>query len=207
MEDFIKAFCDRYSASYENALKVLELSTQVKIKKNDFAIKQGLCNDNMYVIKEGLLRGVRFSEKHDTTLWFASNGQAFCCPKSFAKEEISVISVQALTDCTLYRMSRKEIDHMNRIYPNLKPICINIFAELLVGVKRFRFVIIDNDNSTDRYLNFCKLRPDIYSKIPLKYVSSYLGIAQQSLSRIRATLKKQGLINEDVLKDLNKTKK
>lgn len=36
-----------------------------------------------------------------------------------------------------------------------------------------------------RYLNLLKKSPDIIRKIPQKYISSYLGIKPQSLSRIR----------------------
>ncbi len=37
----------------------------------------------------------------------------------------------------------------------------------------------------ERYLNLLKKSPEILNKIPQKYISSYLGITPQSLSRIR----------------------
>ena len=190
----VELFCKRYSASYEHALQISNYAKLEKIKKNDFIIKQDTINDKMYVVNEGMVRGVRFAGTHETTIWFATKGQAFCCPKSFAKREKAAITVQAISDCSVYSMSREEIDDLNSKYPNLKNICLNVFKELVIGVINFRFVILDHLNSTERYLAFCKLRPEIYYKIPLKYVSSYLGIAQQSLSRIRKSLKKQGIV-------------
>jgi hypothetical protein len=43
-----------------------------------------------------------------------------------------------------------------------------------------------------RYKNFLKSHPQIISRIPLGYLASYLGITQQSLSRIRKQLTKKG---------------
>ncbi|MEF9477078.1 hypothetical protein OWR28_04415 [Chryseobacterium sp. 1B4] len=37
----------------------------------------------------------------------------------------------------------------------------------------------------ERYINLLKKSPEILNKIPQKYISSYLGITPQSLSRIR----------------------
>ncbi|HZE83466.1 MAG TPA: Crp/Fnr family transcriptional regulator [Puia sp.] len=43
-----------------------------------------------------------------------------------------------------------------------------------------------------RYKNFLKSHPQIIGRIPLGYLASYLGITQQSLSRIRKQLTKKG---------------
>lgn len=43
-------------------------------------------------------------------------------------------------------------------------------------------------NPEQRYLNLLKKSPEIIQKIPQKYISSYLGITPQSLSRIRKRL-------------------
>jgi hypothetical protein len=40
-------------------------------------------------------------------------------------------------------------------------------------------------SATDRYLTLTKERPEIIKQSPLKYIASYLGITDTSLSRIR----------------------
>ena len=45
-------------------------------------------------------------------------------------------------------------------------------------------------NAFERYLNLLEEYPEVIGAIPLKYVASYLGITVQSLSRIRAGLKR-----------------
>jgi hypothetical protein len=41
----------------------------------------------------------------------------------------------------------------------------------------------------DRYLNLMKNQPEIIQNIPSKYIATYLGITDTSLSRIRKEIK------------------
>ena len=41
-------------------------------------------------------------------------------------------------------------------------------------------------SSRERYEMLCTLRPEVIKRVPLKYIASYLGIALETLSRIRA---------------------
>ena len=40
----------------------------------------------------------------------------------------------------------------------------------------------------DRYLNLLENNPQIFQRVPLKYIASYLNIEPQSLSRLRKRL-------------------
>jgi hypothetical protein len=53
-------------------------------------------------------------------------------------------------------------------------------------------LLIDMQSETaeDRYKNMLQQSPELVQRIPLKYLASYLGIAPQSLSRIRKSLMK-----------------
>ncbi|HTI94866.1 MAG TPA: Crp/Fnr family transcriptional regulator [Puia sp.] len=44
------------------------------------------------------------------------------------------------------------------------------------------------DNAETRYLDFIEENPDIFNRVSLSYLSSYLGIERQSLTRIRKKL-------------------
>jgi hypothetical protein len=42
-----------------------------------------------------------------------------------------------------------------------------------------------NLSAEERYLRLFKERPELLKVIPLKYISSYIGVTAQALSRIR----------------------
>ncbi|HYJ37859.1 MAG TPA: Crp/Fnr family transcriptional regulator, partial [Chitinophagaceae bacterium] len=43
-------------------------------------------------------------------------------------------------------------------------------------------------SADERYQALLEQAPDVIKRVPLKYIASYLGITQQSLSRIRAAI-------------------
>ena len=44
------------------------------------------------------------------------------------------------------------------------------------------------DNAETRYLDFIEANPDLFNRVSISYLSSYLGIERQSLTRIRKKL-------------------
>ena len=58
---------------------------------------------------------------------------------------------------------------------------------LLEKIKR-RSPLVSED-ATTRYLSFIEKYPILANRIPLSYIASYLGITQQSLSRIRKSIR------------------
>jgi len=46
-----------------------------------------------------------------------------------------------------------------------------------------------SEDATTRYLSFLEKYPMLINRIPLSYIASYLGITQQSLSRIRKNIR------------------
>ncbi|MBK9330341.1 MAG: hypothetical protein IPM95_13820 [Sphingobacteriales bacterium] len=46
--------------------------------------------------------------------------------------------------------------------------------------------IVRINSSRERYEALLKSRPDIVQRVPLKYIASYLGMALETLSRVRA---------------------
>ena len=57
----------------------------------------------------------------------------------------------------------------------------SVFEHLMERIVSMRFT-----SAKERYLHFKEVYADIYPRIPLKMVASYLGITQETLSRIRA---------------------
>lgn len=50
---------------------------------------------------------------------------------------------------------------------------------------KHRAVNMHTQNASQRYLNLVKEKPQIIKEVPLKYIATYLGITDTSLSRIR----------------------
>jgi hypothetical protein len=64
-------------------------------------------------------------------------------------------------------------------------------AEEVVVMQQSRIESFLFENAEQRYLNFISSNPNLFNRISLTYLSSYLGIERQSLSRIRKSLKQK----------------
>ncbi|SDT48240.1 cAMP-binding domain of CRP or a regulatory subunit of cAMP-dependent protein kinases [Mucilaginibacter mallensis] len=60
-----------------------------------------------------------------------------------------------------------------------------LIAEEVLKMQQKRIESFQFDNAEQRYLNFIKQNPDLFNRISLTHLSSYLGIERPSLSRIR----------------------
>jgi hypothetical protein len=56
-----------------------------------------------------------------------------------------------------------------------------VFGHYMERITSLRFT-----TAKEKYIHFCEAYKDIYHRIPLGMVASYLGITQETLSRIRS---------------------
>ena len=47
---------------------------------------------------------------------------------------------------------------------------------------------LSSDQPEERYQNLLKKQPDLFQRIPQKYIANFLGISPESLSRIRSRI-------------------
>lgn len=63
-----------------------------------------------------------------------------------------------------------------------------LVAEEVLKIQQRRIEGFLFDNAETRYLDFIKENPDLFNRVSLSYLSSYLGLERQSLTRIRKKL-------------------
>jgi CRP-like cAMP-binding protein len=66
-----------------------------------------------------------------------------------------------------------------------------IMAEFNYVLAMERIEALQYHNGTERYTSFLKLYPNLMNMIPHHYIASYIGVAPESLSRIRKELAKK----------------
>ena len=80
----------------------------------------------------------------------------------------------------------------------------NAYMTLLENALRYKIYRENGflvENATERYIHFRKLYPEICSSVKQQYIATYLGIAPESLSRIRKNMKEtENDLNSDLLK-------
>jgi cyclic nucleotide binding-regulatory protein len=160
--------------------------TEILFKKGEFVLIAGELEEYIYYLHTGVVR--LFYADHmvdtETTLDFFFGGDFFCGYESFKNLTPSKINIQAIENVKTYRIHREKFYDLLNSDNNIKDLTIAMLDNILIG-KINKDIMQQSLSYEKRYLYILENEPRIIQSVPLKYIASYIGIAQQSLSRIR----------------------
>ena len=123
----------------------------------------------------------------EITFGFSFKDQFVSAYDSFLTQKPSAYQVQALTETSLLSISYADLQDVYKT-TQIGNLIGRLTAERLFLIKSKREQNLLNLNAEERYLKLFKERPELLKIIPLKYISSYIGVTAQALSRIRKRL-------------------
>ncbi|MBA5791701.1 Crp/Fnr family transcriptional regulator [Flavobacterium sp. xlx-214] len=155
--------------------------------KGHLLIKAGSVERKLYFIKSGIVRAFSESEMGETTFWFGEEGETAISMNGYVQNKKGYENIQLLEDCVFYELDIKDL---NYLYENDIHIANwgRKFAEKEILKMEYRIISRELLEAGDRYKDLLNNYPNLVRRVPLKYIASYLGITQVSLSRIRKTI-------------------
>lgn len=162
----------------EDSLKRLEL------KSGDLLLRQSTISREIYFLESGLVRGFYDLDGNEITSWFAYEGLWFASLHSFIEEVPSLENIEALEDSKLYSLKRKNLYQLYQEFPEFNVLGRMIAEQYYIEVSK-RALILQTQSAHTRYSTLIAKRPQLLQRVPLKYIASYLGISQETLSRVR----------------------
>ena len=157
-----------------------------KMNKGDFFNMQSMvCNDLGLIVK-GIFR-IYFRDpdtKEDKNIFFFSENQFVVSFRSFVSRNPCWYFIEAMEDSEIFFISYKDLNSLYDTHPNWGKFG-RLLAELFFNIAQTRteeFIFFSHEQ---RYLRLLEEHPDIVERIPAYHISSYLGITNPSLSRIR----------------------
>jgi len=144
-------------------------------------------NPDIYILKDGVLFKSVFNNGQEITHSFATPGTMAVSYDSMLMGEPSRVRIATCCRCTILHIRKEDYQKMIDTRPD--------FVKWMLGMSQYQLYATDVKTSIVqgdamlRYKRLMTVRPDILRYVPLKMIASYLGITQQHLSRIRATLK------------------
>lgn len=157
-----------------------------KIKKGDFFNMQYMvCNDLGFVVK-GIFR-IYYSHPEtgeETNIFFFSENQFIVSFRSFITRNACHYFIQAMEDCEIIYISYRNLNGLYETHPNWAKFG-RLLAEQFFTYSQTRAEELLFFNHEQRYVRLLDEHPNIINRIPAYHVSSYLGIKNPSLSRIR----------------------
>src|ERR1700754_3651760 len=156
-----------------------------KVTEGEVLLDEGQICKEMFFVCKGVLRIVSQNEKGNKMAYFFLKENQFCrILNSFNNNVPAVEGIEAACDAELIVLKKQKLASLYEKLPYLKDLSPGITTEALMDNIQVRNSYLGQDASL-RYQNFLIRQPDIALRVSLSDIASYLGITQQSLSRIR----------------------
>lgn len=192
MDAFIEKLCNRYKVSETDVQALIDCMEEVHFKKRELIVREGTKNCNLYFIKTGIWRGYYHKDGVDTTLWFASEGEAAFSVWGYVDNAYSLINIETMSDSIAYCISRAALDKLFSSSIGLANLGLRLMEHQFLS-QEIALISAGCPRAKERYLTLIKETPELLQYVPLKYIASYLWITPQSLSRIRAEIASSSL--------------
>jgi CRP-like cAMP-binding protein len=156
------------------------------IPKKAVFLKINETENHISFIESGVVRLFIPNEDPDkeTTFGFSFKNQFISAYDSFLTQKPSAYQLQALTETTILSITYADLQEVYKT-TQMGNLIGRLTAERLFLIKSKREQNLLNLSAEERYLRLFKERPELLQVIPLKYISSYIGVTAQALSRIR----------------------
>lgn len=183
-----------YGPLPKGCIEALEQATTLKaVKAGNQILRQGTVCEEFYFIRNGIMRVSHMSGSKSSTTLFATEGDIYTAMHSWFADEVSPFSYDAVTDSEIFVIPYADIRKTMNAYPEFVDWLFRLSSGQLYILER-RYLMMCNRNSEERLREFLRKNDkrlgllsgkNIAKKVPLKYIASYLGIACETLSRLR----------------------
>jgi CRP-like cAMP-binding protein len=163
-----------------------------KIVKGDFFNMQNIVCTDLALINKGLFRiyYVHPETQEEKNIYFFSERQFLVSFRSFVNQYPCAYFIQAMEDAEIISINYNDLQYLYTTPTGWQRFG-RLIAELFFNQSQARAEEFQFNTAEERYLKMIAQHPNIVSRIPAYHISSYLGIKNPSLTRIKKRLSQQ----------------
>ena len=184
MVNRIKNVISKYGAINDNTAS----DFTKRLVKKEF-IKNSIIQNNsevanyIFFVDKGLIRHYYIHNNKEYTTWFSQENEFISNSSFFLRKPVSEI-IETLEDSVLYGITYNDYEELCSKYHDFEHLVRLIITDLFLSLdEHFAQLIIMS--ATERYKLLIEKYPNFVKRIPLIYIASFLGIAPETLSRVR----------------------
>ena len=185
MEDLINKIKTRLDLTSEAEEFIYLISKEKTLPKGEVLIRQGQIVKKTFYVTSGCLRSYCIDKNgKEHTLLFAIKDWWISDFIAIHNNEFATLTVECLTESKVIEFNTKELDGIHARFPEFEPYQRHNLERHIVSLHK-RILNQLQLSAVERYDLFLNQYPDIEQHTRNFHIASYLGITQQSLSRIR----------------------
>jgi CRP-like cAMP-binding protein len=173
---------------FETILSFYEPKT---LRKNEFFVTEGKVNGESFFMTEGFMRAfIHDISGQEVTTYFYSKNRPVFEPASFYTRTKATENIQAITPCEGFILSFEGMNKLFHNVPEFREFGRTMLVREFLAFKK-RALSLINKTAEERYEELIGTNREIFQFAQLRYIASYLGITDSSLSRIRKEFAKK----------------
>ncbi len=181
-------FMKRYGDITPEAEKDLRERVQsLQRTKGQTIIRIGQRATGFFYIEEGMVRSYYQYGSKQVTIWFSAENDTAASISSIFNDQPSCETVECIEDCRFLYITNRDLQDLYRKYECMNTIGRRMTEEYCCDLNNrvYSFQVL---SAAERYRELREVYPAVINRAPLQYIASFLGISQETLSRIRHTI-------------------
>lgn len=185
MNSFFKSIYNHPSLSQVEIAEIAGSHQKIVFTKGEVFLKIGQTANEFYILEEGLFRSFAYDYNgNEITIGFFCPGEILIEPSSLFQRVPSKENQISLTGGIAWKIVYEDFQRLFHKMEGVREWGRSWMANQLFASKQ-RLMDITTKSAAERYLMLLNNIPQVIQQAPLKYIASYLGITDTSLSRIR----------------------
>ncbi|MCT4629104.1 Crp/Fnr family transcriptional regulator [Winogradskyella sp.] len=185
MQDLLLYISERAYVTPELKKAIFTAFQTIEVKKGDTILEEGQRAKYMYFVNKGILHNYYHHDGRQVSSWFYFENQFITAWSSFYSQKPSFETIECIEDCILFRVSYSDYQKLIADFPAFGNFTRLLAEEILVILDEFSkswsFL-----SAKEKYQSLRSYFPQIELRVKLGLIASFLGISQETLSRIRA---------------------
>ena len=164
--------------------KLFAVTSKRQLFKGEIILKQGQICKNIVFVEKGYLRTFIDKDGVEINTDFTFEDNFTTNLKSLRSSIPSDTTIQAGEAATIYEFDKEELLNLYKVSPEIESFGRKLLEQLLITQEEHTN-LFKLFTPTERYHFIQTNKPQIIQRISLSQISSYLGVARETLSRIR----------------------
>ncbi|HMI59510.1 MAG TPA: Crp/Fnr family transcriptional regulator [Puia sp.] len=158
-------------------------------RKKDMILKEGQICRYVYFIESGLVHHFSTKSGKRVTTWLLGEHHFCVSFESFFDSVPAEDNIQALENCIIWCITLDQLHEIFRLFPEFMR-HVDLIKKKYRSIGEKIKVHLQGLGTKGKYLWFLDYHADISNRVPLEIIASYLGIAKNTLDRIRRDMAK-----------------
>ena len=181
----LKNYCKQTVPLLETELDLIDTYFEEKtLKKKEFLLQDNKICDFIAFVAEGSVRHFHLKDGVEKTCDISFDNSWVTDFQSFSYDILGKMNLQAMEETRVFLIKKQNLFKLYQECSKYETFG-RIMAEQVAQRATEIAMSLSSEKPEERFQNLIKKQPDLFQRVPQKYIANFLGISPESLSRIR----------------------